>query len=116
MKFRVGVLAKKKGVTQVSVAEAVKLSPPQISRIVTHKSGTSMKSLESFAEFFECSPAEIIDGPHILTDDEQSLLDGYRGASDEGREMLTEIAQKSANRRSNGPHDFKRGNSGRPKP
>ncbi len=48
----------------------------------------NLLQLEEYAELYGCSPTDLLDGPHLLTDDEKRLLGNFRRLSSQQQRLL----------------------------
>lgn len=81
--------------SQQDVADRVRCSKMQVSRLERGVGEFSLTMMRRFAEVFEVSTAELLatdDNPIQLTDDEWELLERLRSADPEIRDQLRKVA------------------------
>jgi transcriptional regulator with XRE-family HTH domain len=92
---RLRELRKAAGLSQVQLAERTGVSQSAISQIENDVLAMDTAWMRAFARIFGCAPADLLsddDNPERLADDERALVDAYRSATQEQRDMLLRLA------------------------
>lgn len=93
---RVRELRKARGMSQADLAQAAGISQPAISQIENDTRPITLDWLRTFARILDVAPADILDDqdyPDRLTPEERELIEHYRAASNDQREMVQRVAE-----------------------
>lgn len=86
MKLRLLELREKAGLSQREVAAALGIHPSTQGRREKGHTAFPVSDLAIYAIKFNCLPADLIDGPHLLTPPESDLVNLFRHL-DEGQQL-----------------------------
>jgi transcriptional regulator with XRE-family HTH domain len=92
---RLRALRRKAGLTQLELAERTGVSQPAISQLENGTRTLDLPWMRTFARALGCAPADLLDeqdNPYLLDDHERGLVERYRAADTEQREMLERVA------------------------
>lgn len=78
MEMRLREFRHRSGLSLEQAAERLDSSAGHLSKIERGEVDISGAWLVRFASLYRCAPADLIAGPHILTDDERQLLARFR--------------------------------------
>lgn len=95
---RLRELRKRAQLTQAQLAEATGVSQSAISQIENDVIGMDTVWMRAFARALRCDPADLLsdaDNPARLEAEERALVDAFRAATPEQREMLLRLTQKA---------------------
>ncbi|GGD74048.1 helix-turn-helix domain-containing protein [Croceicoccus mobilis] len=93
---RVRELRKAKGMSQTELAQAAGISQPAISQIENDTRPITLDWLRTFARILDVTPADILDDddhPDRLSLEERELIENFRAATAQQREMIHRIAE-----------------------
>lgn len=80
------------GLTTAQLAEKVRTSQQQISRLENGQLRLTWEWMQRVANALECHPLDLVEGPAVPKDnDEKELLKKFRGLEDRERQMFSHM-------------------------
>lgn len=104
---RLRELRKANGWTQQRLADATGVSQPAISQIENGTLSLDLAWMRAFARVLKCAPSDLLtdeDNPDRLEHPERELVEHFRQADDQQRELVQRVASPTAGYRAEPRH------------